>query len=247
MEKGFLDRIRKLKNKAFELILGILYPPTCIACGELIPINGEVLCADCRRELEREKDEGCLGCGKPFYACRCKPEYLSGLTLLTALPYKSENSVARELILYSKRRRHRGVFRELARHMALVMDKNGIGREYVLTYSPRAGVRGLGHDQAKEICRELSRLTGNPMVTTLKCRDTHKEQKTLKLNKRRQNAYERYRVPRRYAKRIAGKPFIMVDDVVTSGATAERGAKLLLESGGSEVICFCAARTVGYI
>lgn len=247
MKGRFLDRIIKAVSFVRELFLSLIFPPRCMGCGELIPMGREHLCPDCRRELEKEKNEGCLGCGRPYHACRCRPKYLSGRVLLSALPYKSESSVSRELILLCKRKRNRAVFTELATHMAEVMNKNGIGREYFLTYSPRAGVNGLRHDQAKELARELSRMTGNPTVTTLRCRNTHKEQKSLKLNKRMGNAIARYRVPRRYVKRIAGRPFLMIDDVVTSGATAARCAQLLIDNGASEVICFCAARTVDFV
>ena len=247
MKKAFWNKIKEMAEEITDRILCIIYPPRCLGCGELIPYGKDNLCKKCRTELENERDEGCLGCGKPFYKCRCKPDYLSGKTLMTALPYKSENSVCRELILHCKRYKRRAVFIELASHMAEVMYKNGIGDEYFLTFSPRAGVKGLGHDQAKEICRELSKITGNPMITTLKCKDTHKEQKTLRLSKRRQNAFERYRVPKGYVKRIKNRPFIMIDDVVTSGATIDRCASLLYENGATDVICFCAARTVGYL
>lgn len=247
MKSRFLDKIIRTAASAYELVLSLIYPPRCMGCGELIPMGREHLCPDCRRELEREKDEGCLGCGRPYHACRCRPKYLSDRVLFSALPYKSESSVSRELILLCKRKRNRAVFTELATHMAEVLEKNGIGRDYYLTYSPRAGVNGLRHDQAKELAWELSRITGNPAVTTLRCRNTYKEQKSLKINKRIENAMARYRVPRRYVKRIAGRSFVMIDDVVTSGATADRCAQLLIDNGASDVICFCAARTVDFV
>ena len=104
--------IRSLKA-ATSYILDLIFPKRCVSCGAHISFENDFLCRSCRNHLNSEISEGCLGCGKPYNKCRCKPSFLCDNTLITTMPYKSENSVCRELIIACKRIRNRDILNEL--------------------------------------------------------------------------------------------------------------------------------------
>ena len=66
----------------------------------------------------------------------------------------------------------------------------------------------------------------------------------MKMAMRRDNALKRFVIPKKKVPAVNSASFILIDDVVTSGATLNRCAELLYENGASEVICLGAARTV---
>lgn len=237
---GFIKRLT-------DMFWDLLFPKRCVSCGEHISFKNDFLCPECRKLKNEEIDQGCPGCGKPYRDCRCKPNYLAGKTLITTMPYKSENSVCRDLIILCKRRKNRRVINELAEGMARALKRSGINGLYSVTFTPRSpkAVRKCGFDQAEELARQLAKKLSFPFVRTVECRDTNMEQKFLTHDMRQSNALKRFFIPKRRKATVDQASFILVDDVVTSGATLNRCADLLYESGASNVICIGAARAVG--
>ncbi len=101
-------------------------------------------------------------------------------------------------------------------------------------------LRERGWDPVDSLCRELSRLSGNPVWRTLRRRPTA-SQKSLGREDRKTNAKASYTLAGK-AKALHGLPLVwLVDDVVTTGSTVEACARLLREAGVGEVrvVCFC--------
>lgn len=236
-------------KKIWSVLLDLFFLKKCVGCGEHISFLPDFLCHRCRSSFDEEIETGCFGCGKPYYACRCKPEFLSGKTLITTMPYKNENSVSRDLIISCKRKRNRKVFNELAENMADALRKNGITENFAVTFTPRSpkAVAKCGFDQAELLAKQIAKKTDMPFVRIIECRDTNEEQKFLKMKLRQDNAHKRFFIPKRRVSEVNSASFILVDDVVTSGATLNRCADLLYSSGANEVICLGASRTVGDI
>lgn len=231
---------------ATRYLLDLIFPKRCVSCGAHISFENDFLCRSCRNHLNSEISEGCLGCGKPYNKCRCKPSFLCDNTLITTMPYKIENSVCRDLIIACKRIRNRDILNELAENMANALRENGITENYALTFAPRSprAVRKCGFDQAEELARLISKKMSLPFFSTIICNDTSSEQKFLKNRMRRDNALKRFQVRKNKTSLINSSSFILVDDVVTSGATLNRCVEILYENGASEVVCLGAARTV---
>lgn len=239
----------KIIKNLLEKCSDIMFPKMCIYCGKPVKDAKSFLCPMCKDLLISESAEGCLSCGKPFAHCRCKPTMLQGETLISSMPYKSENSVLRQMILLSKKRKNAYVLDDIAQRMASAIRENGNFEGWAITYVPRApkAVNYIGHDQAKELAKRISKALNLPLVKTLYCKETNLEQKTLDIANRRVNAKNRFYIPRRKRKLIYASSFILVDDVVTSGATASRCLTLLKQNGADKTICVCGARSVKYI
>ena len=94
----------------------------------------------------------------------------------------------------------------------------------------RAKYRERGYNQARELAKELGRLTGIPLLEKglVKVKKTEL-QHLLTLEERKENLKEAYTVKR--PEKLVGKCLLLCDDVCTTGMTMEACAKVLKESG----------------
>jgi ComF family protein len=138
-------------------------------------------------------------------------------------------------------------FAYFAAVLSVQVDKlckaRGFGKkELCFTHVPRSktGIAKDGFDQAKMLAMALSKRTKLPHETFLLRKKGGKPQKTLSFDERAQNVCGAFRLKR--GADLCGKTVILVDDVVTTGATASECAKLLYDGGAAEVICLCIAK-----
>ncbi len=104
----------------------------------------------------------------------------------------------------------------------------------------KSKLRKRGFDQAHEISLVLSKYLNIPiMANNAFCQTTTKDQKGLSAIQRKQNLQDRFAF--RYP--VQAKSVAIVDDVVTTGATAEALSKQLNKQGVSHISVWCLART----
>ncbi len=238
------DRARPLRD--------FFFPPRCSVCGAVIRDKSvsRAMCGGCYPKYVAEAEAGCAVCGKDYPHCICRPENFSPDDLVYALPYNKLDGVCRKLILSCKNRRNDDVMIELSRAAVSAAEKRGIlVSDLLLTFVPRAPEKQAhtGVDQAAELAKAVSGRLGLPLHRLLGHRVLRNEQKGLPYPMRGPIAEETYyRLP---GKRplIEGRTVLLIDDVVTSGATASACAKLLKEAGAETVICLAAAKSIdGY-
>ena len=102
----------------------------------------------------------------------------------------------------------------------------------------RQRLRERGHDQARELARGLSRTTGQSWAGLLARAVATRAQSSLPLLERRRNLQDVFVVRGPLPARV-----VLIDDVMTTGATLEAAAKVLRAAGVSEVRAWVAART----
>jgi len=235
-------------RRLVEPVLAVVFPSRCPACGRPLshPVAGP-LCDDCWCALPRHRTPACR-CGLPILpprsACgRCRrgrQPFAAGASLG---PYEGPLRVAIHELKYRGRRR---VAARLVR--ALLED------EAVRTLAATSDLlvpvplhprrrRQRGFNQATLVARELSRRTGRPACedALVRRRDTA-PQAGLSAAERRRNVAEAFAVRRRAL--VAGRVVTLVDDVMTTGATAFACARALRAAGASEVRMLSLARVV---
>lgn len=234
-----------------NIIGRLLFPPYCISCGDLLPYNargGEaVLCRECRGEFERAKLVECPVCGLPMIDCRCVPPLLHevGVRLVIRLaayrPSSTQNCVNR-IINNNKRMRNREGFAFLAAQLAPALRRE-TPDDAIVSFCPRSrrARREHGFDQAEELARQLARVMGLKFGCTLsrRRRAGSRAQKTLGYSARIYNAGQSVSLDG--GADVRGRTVILVDDVITTGATMSTCAQLLLGAGAREVIGVCVA------
>ena len=134
----------------------------------------------------------------------------------------------------------RGYADVYARLLALRLQNTFPEAFDILTWVPVSGLRRLkrGYDQTELIAKALARDLGMPATAVLKkIRHTPPQSGIRDAAQRRANVLGAYAVHTR--QNLAGKRILLLDDVLTTGATASECARVLVTAGAKEV-CFAA-------
>ncbi len=230
----------------YEKASNLVFPKRCASCGEMI--KDGFLCFSCKAVYDSEITDGCLRCGNEHVFCRCDALHLKSDEMIYCLPYKEEG-VSRELLLKLKTSRPREVLDELGSRMASALRQNGISEGWTVAYVPRSSkkIRTEGTDQARNLAHKVASLMELEIINCFLCRDSGVEQKELVYRGRKINAEKRFSLRLGAENKIEGKRIVLVDDIITSGATAKICSELLTEAGAAEVICLGAGRSVSYL
>lgn len=227
-------------NKIGRFIADLLFPPKCIICKEITD-RREMLCSACNAKFSVEQSEMKNGGATMYGSLRC---------IYTCMydPRKVDDRVSERMILRMKKTRSRELTDIFARDLARIIlrdiyshkiNKNDI----VLTFVPRGSVnlQKYGFDHGELLCSEVSRYTGLPMEKMFK-RSGGVEQKKMDATDRAANAEDS--IVFEWNGSIEGKHVILIDDIITSGATAKYAAECLYRAGCDAVIGAFIAMTV---
>lgn len=230
----------------------MLYPRRCPLCGEVLPYGGGHICKRCKEKLSYVKQPVCMRCGKelrsgnqwsaPEFCQDClrrERDFSGGIALL------NYNAAAKEIMVQLKYQNKR----EYAGFLAEEMAKRH-GRQ-ILRLKPDAFVpvpihkkrrRERGFNQAELLARSLGRKLGIPVETKLLVRiENTKAQKQLGYKDRQQNEKKAFRAVKTDKKLGT---LMLVDDIYTTGATAQACTQALLSAGAEKV--YLVSMAIGY-
>ena len=113
----------------------------------------------------------------------------------------------------------------------------------VVTFIPRSKRMILrdGYDQAERFAKAVGRRAEYPVLPLLRRMKHGKQQKYLRLDERIENVKGMFTTARKSS--LTGKNVIIVDDLVTTGATVSEAARVLYDAGAREVVCLCIAKS----
>ncbi len=240
-------------------LLNLLFPPTCVVCGERVDSGG--VCDNCKTKFRREMFITCTECKKTADKCACgmrkfdlpsdKTTTVGGKTSLSLTFYensanRNENRVT-ERMMFALKERHvlLDFFADLVSGaIKREFDKVGVDlSEWILTYIPRSEAKKIemGYDQSEEIVTRAAEILGIPCAHTLS-RLKGSEQKNLDSRHREINA-ENSIVPIR-ENVVEGGKYILFDDIMTTGASLSIGIRNLRFCGAAEVFPVTIAKTM---
>lgn len=211
-------------NKFILLISRLLFPPKCVLCRKVLQENETDLCRECRMHTPE------------FSKQTKKLPYLAGWTAL----WYYEGDVRRSILRF-KFYNARSYAETYGKLLAMKLLQEEIPFD-LLTWAPISRMRKWrrGYDQVELIARAVGKELGIEPVPTLKKRRNNPPQSGLRdAAQRRANVLGVYQVLDPL--QLSGKQILLLDDIMTTGATAGECARMLLTAGAKEVYCAAIA------
>ncbi len=209
-------------------ILNIVFPVNCLSCGKM----GSQFCFDCLASsptAERESVEWVF----PIFDYRHSPIKKA----LHLLKYKNGKNIAKifSSVLYGK------ILEELADYKTMENFRNVILIPIPLS---KKRYRERGYNQAELFCKELIKLDNNTnfkLETNIlkKPRETEHQARIKNRSERMKNIIGSFSVQNEDL--IKNKNIILIDDILTTGATLAEAKKVLKKSGARKIIAFTIA------
>jgi ComF family protein len=232
-----------------KLLLDMLYPRRCIGCGAASPDSFHYICRECWADSARVAPPFCSHCGDPVagavdhdficYSCSAKKPAFDGAR--SAARY---DGVVGEALRQLKYEQALWLAPDLATLLHHCIRAEYPGQAFdLLVPVPLHHVRkrSRGYNQSEVLAKELGRKLGHTSHPKLlqRIRPTI-SQTNLTAKDRLSNVTQAFRYGK--GKRLAGKKVLLVDDVMTTGATVNACAKTLKKGGAASVHVITAAR-----
>ncbi len=219
-------------------ILDYLYPPRCPVCDEIYGGKDKEsgICPSCRRELVYLREDYCLRCGRPLedeqeefcLSCGSKTHYFTQGRALFSYQGAVRTSLYR--LKYANRRDYATVYgRELAGELGEWIRTLGISRIVPIPLHPSRR-RRRGYNQAALLARQLGQLLEIPVEEKLLYR-VKKTAPLKTMDSRERQAQLRHAFAVGGAVR-PGERILLVDDIYTTGTTADAAALALRRRAG---------------
>jgi ComF family protein len=247
--RGALTACRGALAHLPRLALDIALPTLCVSCRE--PVDGEGVCAGCWAKLSFIAPPFCPRLGIPF-VYDPGPELLSMEAIANPPAYQRARAavryddVARTLVHALKYQDRTDLAPAMGRWMARA-GRELLDEADVLVPVPLHWRRGWSrrYNQSGALARVISRQTGVKLATEALRRVRATEQQIgLSRPQRASNVQGAFKVAPERSADIAGRRVVLVDDVLTSGATTDACARALLRAKAAQVDVLVFARVV---
>ena len=206
-------------------MLDLLFPPRCVLCHRFLPSSREPVCDPCGKYLLRQQIQ--IRRGRYYSYC------------VSPLTYEEPVRGSVHRFKFAGRR-----FYAKAYGLWLAAAIRQEDLEYdMVTWVPvsRKRLRKRGYDQSELLCKETAEHLGAEPVRCLrKVRHNPPQSSLTQAEKRKSNVAGAY-MPACSCD-LSGKRVLLIDDVITSGATLEECSRVLQLSGVKEVVCATLAQ-----
>lgn len=203
----------------FDSLMRLLFPAKCVLCGRVLEHDELDLCRQCRVEAP---EHPLPSTSRPFLKSWRALWYYEGNVRRSILRYKFYGS--------------RSYASAYGRLLAMKIQEDSSADFDLLTWVPvsRRRKRRRGYDQVELLTAEVGKELGvNPVCLIKKIRHNRPQSGINGPAHRRANVLGAYEPM--HPEQIAGKRILLLDDVITTGATAGECARVLLTAGAAEV------------
>ena len=212
-------------------LLDLALPPLCAGCGA----EGAALCPSCLPDLRARLD---LPAGTPIGLAEGPPHPLLQLEWCAA--FRGATRAALHALKYAGERR---LAEPLGRAVADRWRHAGAGGELLVPVPVHeARRRERGYDQAALLAEVAARHLALPWAPALERTRATTAQYHLDRRRRAANVADAFAVGAAHRRTVQGRWVVLVDDVVTTGATLSEAAAALLQAGAAAVSAITVAR-----
>ncbi len=237
-------------HKPLRLLLrridAFVFPPLCIVCDQPRPDHDRWLCEQCRDDITTQitRRDGCPKCGQDRSIRTCTCDIAWDYPFSRIRSFVDYNDTVKSIMQHIK---YQGK-RNLAEYIGRLCGSHLTADEYtgtVVVPIPlhRQRRRKRGYNQAEWFARGLFADSSATVSTTIlqRVRSTGTQTK-LDRSQRQRNLAGAFSLTREGPAMITGRKVLLVDDVITTGATTMAAATVLLKGGCSEVEVLSFAR-----
>lgn len=246
-----LNNFRQKAKPLLEKLANLFFPACCPSCAEPVIGNGK-LCATCWGEIDFITDPMCHRCGLPF-SHSMGEHGLCGHCIAETPPFVRAMSVfrydgtSRRQVLAFKfhdRTQLAPLFGQWLTHVA---TREFVAKAEVIIPVPLHYRRLImrRYNQASLLAQAVSKQTGLPYIAhSLRRKRATMPQTGLTREARVKNLRGAFMVPPACKNDVEGKAVLLVDDVMTTGATLAACTRVLKDAGARDVYVLTLARTV---
>lgn len=216
-------------KSVWSTVLDFIFPPRCVCCGR-VALPGRQLCTACDKTVPTA-----------FWSGRMTHEE-TGKTFLCIAPDVYDGTMRKAIIRFKFYGQQKSAPFFAERILGQLRRSNLLTEFDAIACVPLSKERrkARGYNQSQLIAEELSRMTGVPYANVLEKVTDNREQHKLHRADRQQNVLGVYAI--RQDEIVHGKRFLLLDDIMTTGATLQECAGQLIAAGAKQVICAVAAR-----
>ena len=245
------------------------FPPQCISCESQLfdddlaiadrqedaysrkILSSQNWCENCLEQARAPLEERCPTCGAivavhASYKGRCRLCYATKFHFSQAVCINNYGGLMQELVIRMKGRRDECLAMQLGTLLGYEMERLDLIEQVdVMAPVPTHWMKKFrnGFQASELICQRASKITGIPQVNALmKATRPTEKQGMLSDLQRLNNVKGAFAFNPFFAEKIKGKTVALVDDVMTSGATADQCAKALKKAGAANVVVAVVAR-----
>ena len=237
-------KLEKFNKKLETIERFLLGAHSCLCCRkECDGDNDYRLCKDCMESIPFTKSNYCLRCGEIIkgdydYCVKCKDRVYEFDYSRSVFAY---NDLTAPIIMNFKYNGCKSHAIYLARLLKDFYIKSDLVAD-VVTYvpMPKNREKERGYNQSYELAKEFSLLTEMKLIHSLVRVKENVKQATLNAQERSENIKGSFSVLD--AKNVKDKDILIIDDVMTTGATANECAKVLYKAGADKVYSLCLSR-----
>ena len=220
--------------------IDFIYPPVCISCNRPLTEGSQKICQNCWRAIPALSKDHSL-----YQKTRAKLLAEGCIDDLISCYVFESDGPFQHIIHALKYQEYKSFGIELGKQIGgLVLDWNLEIDIIVPVPLHRIKHRERGFNQSEFIAQGISWIVGKPIIANAVRRKRHTQTQTeLDLEDRYKNMKDAFETLPNTSKKLYGKICLLVDDVITTGATTNSCARVILASGAKSIIAASAALT----
>ncbi|MEK9176191.1 MAG: ComF family protein [Patescibacteria group bacterium] len=230
-------------------LLDLIFPRYCVNCKKY----GDYLCPNCFSRLSFDTKNICLVCTKPSYDGLTHPKCVGKYRIDGSFTGIVFNHISKKLIYQFKYKPHLSnlssflvdlLYESLIQNEQFNRVLKQVQDDIIFVPVPLSTgkLRKRGYNQAGILAKGLAKKFGLETIDGLIRVKETRSQVGLNKEERRDNIADAFSLKKQYKYYIKHKNIVLVDDVLTTGATMSEAAKILKKSGAKKVFAIAFAK-----
>lgn len=232
------QQLKILLDNMWSFILDLIFPKFCASCKK----EGRYLCSDCSREIQMNHYSFCPVCKNKTPNLQKCPLHKTYLKFFFS-PFSYDNTAIKNLIHNFKYEFIKSIGHELAYFQIQTIKNSSIYKlilenpqNFLITAVPlhKKRLTWRGFNQSEILAKEISQKSNIKLFSELKRIKNTKPQIDMTDHKQREQNIKGAFICEDN-KKIKNKTIILIDDMITTGATMEECARILKKHGAKEI------------